>query len=205
MEILTIMTTAAVSVVGTLGVTFFGHWLGLSKERQSRTRDAQYLAIRVVCALDPFISDCCNVVGDWGDEGQDGYRYARTNTPTISFPDDLNWKSIEPELMARILGLPNELIATERSLDTVMDFAATPPGYEEYFEERVFRYGQIGLATLALADEIRRTFKIPAGKFRRWDPKETLEREVTKIQKERQNAIAHAEVWQPSETAVTGQ
>src|SRR5262245_39008805 len=53
----TIVITAAASVVATLGTTWFGHWLGLSKDRALRDeemdRHARYLAIRVVCVLDP--------------------------------------------------------------------------------------------------------------------------------------------------------
>ena len=89
-EVWTILMTAAVSVIGTLGVTYFGHWLGLSKDKQLRQeeldRHARFLAIRVVCKLDPFVSECCLVVHDQGAPDQQGEMYPLVGEPTLSFP-----------------------------------------------------------------------------------------------------------------------
>ena len=193
--------TTALSIAGALGGTALGVRFGLWKERRLRQeeldRDAHYLAIRVVCKLDPFVIDCCHVVSDWGEEDQDGYSHTRTATPTISFADDVNWKSIKPDLMYRILGLPNELNAAEQTLDSVREHGDGPPGYDDFFEERVFRYGQLGLDAIALADEIRQFYKIPTREFRDWNPKEMLESAVTKIREQRKEAEAsHAKFVQ---------
>ncbi len=205
MENWTVVITAALGIVDTLTAPLLGQWVTLKKDRRLRQdeldRNARYLAIRVVCKLDPFVNECCNVVGDWGEEDQEGYSHARTSTPTISFPDDLDWKSIGPDLMYRILGLPNELDTAEQSIDSAYHHGSTPPDYSEFFEERAFQYGQLGRAALALADDIRRIYRIPTREFVNWHPKDTLESAVTEIQKRRKEvAAAHAKFVLQAET-----
>lgn len=190
----TIVITAALSVASTLGVTYFGHRLGLSKDKQLRQdeldRHARYLAIRVVCKLDPFVSKCCDVVYDEGLPDREGETQPQVADPTISFPEDVDWKSIKPDLMYRVLGFSNALDDAKQSIDFTLKQIAGPPDYNEYFEERIIQYGQLGLAALALADEIRQTYNIPTRDLGDWHPKNTLETAVAKAKKEREESQA---------------
>jgi hypothetical protein len=76
------------SVLGTLGVTYFGHWLGLSRETKLKQdeidRHARYLAIRMVCILEPFVMRCCDVVNDNG-LYHEGERHSEVVEPTLAF------------------------------------------------------------------------------------------------------------------------
>jgi hypothetical protein len=182
------------SVAGTLGVTYFGYWLNLSKDKQLRQdeldRRARYLAIRVVCKLDPFVSECCEVVHDEGRPDGEGEMHPQLADPTLSFPEDVDWKSVEPDLMYRVLGFPNELDNANLYIKSTLDNIASRPDYSEYFEERILRYGQLGLTALALADEIRQTYNIPSQDFGKWHPKNMLEDAVAKAKREREESQA---------------
>ncbi|MGI9414087.1 MAG: hypothetical protein ACR2PM_10480 [Hyphomicrobiales bacterium] len=190
----TIAITVALSVASTLGVTYFGHRLGLAKKKLLRQdeldRHARYQAIRVVCTLDPFVSECCNVVYDHGLPGNEGVMYPQVADPTISFPEDMDWKPIKPDLMYRVLGVPIGVDIARQSIDSVAENIAEPPDRSEYFEERIIQYGRLGLAALVLADEIRHAYNIPERDFADWHPKETLERAVAIVEEEREESQA---------------
>jgi hypothetical protein len=188
-----IVLTAILTNIGTFYVTRYTLTQSAKNESAARQeeldRHARYLAIRVVCKLDPFVSGCCHVVLDEGAEDQEGVTFPRVEDPVLSFPEDVDWKTIRPDLMYRILGFPNEMDAAEQSIDFVRDQVAGPPDYEEYFEERTIQYGKLGLAALALADEIRETFAIPQReKHANWDPLKTLEKAVAEAKKQREKS-----------------
>lgn len=193
-QIVTIIITAALSVIGTLGVTYVNHRLALLKDREMRREEldkhARYLAIRVVCKLDPFISECCDVVSDDGLSDHEGITRPRVADPTISIPQDVDWRSIRPDLMYRILGLPNEIDVARHSIEFVATEIAGPPDHEEYFEERIIQYGQLGLAALALADEIRETYGIPQRNYANWRPKDLLGKALAETTRARDQSRA---------------
>lgn len=182
--------TIVITVIGTLGVTYFGHWLSLSKDKELRQdeldRHARYLAIRVVCTLDPFVSECCDVVLDGGLSDQEGDMHPRVEDPTLSLPEDVDWKSVKPDLMYQILGFPNELDIARQTIGWVANEIAGPPDHGEYFEERTIQYGQLGLVAYALADEIRETHNIPQRDTGNWHPKKTLENALAQAKKEQE-------------------
>lgn len=185
--------TAALGILGTLGGVFGGHWMGLRKDRKLRQdeldRHAYYLAIRVVCSLDPFVTGCCEVVNDDGMTDQDGEVVARVEYPNLMLPADVEWKSINAKLMYRIIGFQNEIDGAGQSISFWAQESG-PPNYDEYFEERILQYGKLGLAALALADELRQIYGIPARDFGNWDPKSILKEATGKITKEREDARA---------------
>jgi hypothetical protein len=86
-------------------------WL---RERQERKRHACYLAIRVVCILDEFRGRCSEIVGDDGtDRGQRNANdclEAQVSLPDgILFPDEVDWKAVDPPMMYRILQFPSQI------------------------------------------------------------------------------------------------
>lgn len=186
----TIVITAAVSVVATLGTTWFGHWLGLSKDRALRDeemdRHARYLAIRIVCILNPFVSGCVEVVYDEGlPAPPEGEFEPSTAVPKLVLPADVDWRAVDPELMYRILGLPNEIAVADQSISLVGSEISTPPDHSEYFWERSIRYARLGLTAQKLADDLRTLYGIPAQDHWDLNPRENLELRLSKVEKQK--------------------
>lgn len=105
------------ALFGLVGV-FVGAMLTWVREvwsdRRTRGRHARYLAIRVVCVLDRYIESCAEVVSDdglcHGQRNEQGYLVPQIPLPAPpAFPEDLDWKSIEPSLMYLILSLPSRV------------------------------------------------------------------------------------------------
>lgn len=173
-----VLLTPFVTTPGTGLVTYVGHRLTVSKDtREERDRHAQYLAIRVVCILDSFVARCSAVVADGAEYDAKGCLSTTAEYPTLQFPDDVDWRSIIPNLMYRLLALPNDLGSAHKSIHYMGNEVSSLPDYEEFFEERKYQFGKLGLATLALCDEIRDTFKIPPHVYGiGWHPKPWFEK-----------------------------
>ncbi|MBZ9942427.1 hypothetical protein LB533_15130 [Mesorhizobium sp. BR1-1-13] len=181
------LLTVGATAFGTLAVTYFGSWLALGREtklkKEDRDRHAAYLAVRIVAVLDPFVYACCDVVADKGSSDAEGYRHSDVNAPELAFPADVNWKSIDSGLMYRILTLPNEIASARQSMGFVGQHIACPPDYEEWYEERAFQFGTLGIAALDLATELRGKFGIPMRDYSRYDPRPVLERAFAEREK----------------------
>lgn len=190
----TAVITSALGMASTLGAVFMGPRLGLSKDRKLRQdeldRSARYLAIRVICVLDPFISRCCEVVDDDGEDDRDGITHTRVEDPRLSLPDDVDWKSISPDLMYHVLSLPNELEIAEQTASFIAKEVAGPPDYGEAFGERISQYGQLGLKAFALAAAFRRTYEISERDFGNRNPKDRLQSALTRLDAERERSRA---------------
>jgi len=149
------------------------------KERRLRKRHGMYLAARVVCVLDEYVEKCVEVVGDDGtimgqaavrdESGQEYYKPQVPLPEAPDYPDDVDWKSINSNLMYRLLALPNTARETDRYISASSEHAF-PPDYEEVFEARGKGYATLGLEALQLAKELRKTFKIPQENYVKWNP-----------------------------------
>lgn len=167
-------------IVGALISWFSEHW----REKQNRKRDARYLGIRAVCTLDKFMDSCIDVVSDNGRIDQDGYTYSQVPLPPPpAYPDDIDWRSIDPELMYRLLSLPTDAETANRVIGAAAEHS-DPPDHDDYFNERRSQYTNLGLVALELSKEIRQTFNIPLQTFRGWDPAAFLLEEKFKQEKE---------------------
>src|SRR5438105_541965 len=51
-----------------------------------------------------------------------------------------------PHSLYRLLSMPNEAEAADRKIGFAWQYAAGPPDFEEYFEERQDQYAKLGLA-----------------------------------------------------------
>jgi hypothetical protein len=186
------MTEALFGFIGVI-VGALVPWLQSSLEsRRTRERDAQYLAIRVACILDKFVEDCAAVAADEGQENQHGITEAATKTPEVQYPQDVDWRSINPELMYSLLSFQNEVRAAEAATAAAWDWEDVPE-FTHYFETRGGQYGECGLKAAKLGQELRRMFKIPANNYPdRWDPVKVIGKEQiarTKRQRERMKLI----------------
>lgn len=183
-----IFATAVLTTVGTLIVTQYGSWKNKAEKQEERTRSGQYLSARVVTVLDPFIMQCAEVVSDDGVYDEEGYRHTSISAPAIEYPQDVDWKAIDPELMYRVLMLPNQVADAEQSIGNVGEHVASPPDYEEYFEERQFQYAKVGLIALQLASDLRCASHLPPKDYSAWDPKPRFEKAFVIENESRQKA-----------------
>jgi hypothetical protein len=185
-----IALTALVTTVGTWFVTRYQLRHQAETDKATRheeiERDGRYIAVRVVCILDPFVLECCDVVADDGIWDQESMRHTNTKTPKLAYPEDVDWRNVKPDLMYRILTLPNELEKADRSISAVDEHVAGPPDYEEIFEERHYQFAKLGLTAMDLARDIREAYGLVQPDYSRWDPRTTLDRAFAAEDEQRQ-------------------
>ncbi|HRI76960.1 MAG TPA: hypothetical protein PLX33_08230 [Alphaproteobacteria bacterium] len=152
------MKEALIGFIGVLvgsGITWFqAHWF----QRQEKKKAAQYLATRVVCVLDKFLVDCIEVVKDKGLYTLDGGKVEKIPLPGLAFPTDIDWKSVEPDLMYRLLSFPTEVESFRGVLQKAWDI--NPKDRTIGMEERAFHYAQWGLHAHKLLDELCKEYGI---------------------------------------------
>ncbi|MDX2095796.1 MAG: hypothetical protein SFW64_07670 [Alphaproteobacteria bacterium] len=172
-----------------------GTWLF---NQHNTEKAARYLAIRVVCIFDKYLTDCVAVVKDdglsYGQRTPEGYLDPQVSSPGAPlFPTDVDWKSIDHNLMYEILSFPSDVDAADESIAFTWRVIASPPDFDEYFEERAFHYAQFGLRAHELASRLRKKYNIPAKKYGDWNPITELEQEWDKLKRaraQRENAAA---------------
>lgn len=184
--------TAFVTTLGTWLVTHYS--LRHEAKRQAATRqeemerDGRYVAVRVVCLLDPFVLECCDVVADDGEYDEDQYRRTKVRAPKLDFPQDLDWRSVKPALMYRILTLPNEIENAHCSIMAADEFVSSPPDFDEVFEERSYQYAKLGLAAMDLARDLRDTYGLTQPDYSRWNPRKSLKKSFADEDERRKKA-----------------
>lgn len=163
-------------VLGSVLSAIFGVARELYAEKRSKKKEAEYLAIRMVCIFESFMEGCASVVGD------DGYSSIQVTVPQLDVQlSDVNWKSLPPELMYEILYFPSLIKDAEGFIDGTFDHAATPPEYSEGFEERQYQYSKLGIMASELATKLREKYKIPKRHISSWDVVEYMTSERNKI------------------------
>jgi hypothetical protein len=190
-----IALTAVFSGVFVLAGVAVGQWLTYKREKwvadDQRDRNARFLAIRCVCVLDPFVSQCCDIAYDDGIEDQGGITQPRVATPELMFPTDVDWRSIPADLMYSLLTLPSEIAAADQVIAQVDEYIAGPPDYAEVFDERMIQYSKLGLKVLGLADQLRTKYQIPPWNHDGWDPRSTLDKKLAEVEKDKAKRAAH--------------
>ncbi len=179
------MTEAIFGLIGVLvgsGISWFQtYWIS----KRTDIKNAKYLAIRVVCVLDKFVEDCADVIKDdglsYGQRNSEGCLEPQVKSPGPPiFPNDVDWKSIDQNLMYNLLSLPSEVEAGDRMINFSSDIAF-PPDYEEWFDERKFHYSQFGITACKLSDELTNKYNIKKKTYNDWNPKEDLRNELNKV------------------------
>ena len=187
------MREAIFGLIGVLIGSFIPWLQSYWNDRQANKKNGRYLAIRVVCVLDKYLEDCVEVIKDdglsYGQRDKNGCLSPQVKAPGAPvFPDDVDWKSIEHELMYKILSLPAEVESADRLIKATSDIAG-PPDFEEWFEERKFHYSQFGLIAYALSDELCNKYSIQKKIYNDWDPVADLKRELKIVAKGRPKRI----------------
>ena len=170
------------AVFGFLGVIVgcFIPWIKESiQQRRSRTENAKYLAVRVICILDEYVDKCVEVAQDDGtvmgqaaerENGFDLYIPQVQLPAAPSFPDDVDWKSIDSNLMYQILAFPNAVRSTNDSIRFVANEVASPPDYDDLFEARWEGYANLGLEAIELVELLIARYGLPKKSPNKWNP-----------------------------------
>jgi len=173
-------------VLGSVLSAIFGVARELYSERRSKKKEAEYLAIRMVCILESFMEGCASVVGDdgtWhGQTDPDGYSSLQVTPPELDVNlSDVNWKSLPPDLMYEILYFPNLVKDADSFIESTFEHVASPPDFSEGFEEKQYQYSQLGIMASELTTKLRKKYKIPKKHIPSWDIIEYMISERDKI------------------------
>ncbi len=158
----------------------------LYAESRSKKKEAEYLAIRMICIFESFMEGCASVVGDdglcHGQTDAEGYSRIQVTAPQLDVQlSDVSWKSLPPELMYEILYFPNIIKDAESFISSTFEYAASPPDYSEGFEERQYQYSKLGVMASELTTKLREKYKIPKKHISSWDIIEYMNTERDKI------------------------
>lgn len=193
------MTEAIFGLIGVLvgsGISWFqSHWTS----RKESEKNARYLAIRVVCVLDKYMEDCADIVKDDGlSEGQrseEGCISPQVKIPTAPhYPDDIDWKSIDPDLMFALLSFPSEIENGNRMIDAT-EIISMVPDYQDWFDERRFYYCQFGLIAYKLSNELSEKYGIKKKKYNDWNPAKDFSNELKAVSARRNNRIEKHKIF----------
>lgn len=160
-------------------------WLqSFISSKLERKRHASYLAIRVVIALREYLYQCWRVTeDDGGERDSGGCLYPQVKQPgPIKYPEDIDWKSIDPKLTYQLLSLPSIAQAADRAISVAGEYDS-PPDYEDYFEERYLQYSMMGLKIISLEEELCRLYSIPKEiSLEDWDPKSSFQKKIKQVE-----------------------
>lgn len=125
--------------------------------------DAKYLAVRVVCVLDKFLEDTVDVAFDEGEPGPDGIvcGHRVPDPDMVSYPEDVNWTSIDPQLMYKLMIFPSEIERANNAISWAFAEVATAPDYCAGYQERISRYVALGKRAAELSGQLRAIYKLP--------------------------------------------
>lgn len=181
------------AIFGLIGVAL-GALLTVAREwwfqsRKSR-KDAEYLSVLVSCELERYVAGCAEVVGDDGlSEGrpdENGFCTIQVEAPKFEpLALGVEWKSLPADLMYEILDFPYKAEVASRSVSGAFEYAATPPDFEEGFEERQLQYATLGIAASQLVTKLRNYAGFPARSIGEWNPVRYMEEQKAAIELQR--------------------
>lgn len=183
------MTEAIFGLVGVLigaGLTWYQTYWMSKKEGE---RAARYLAIRVVCILDQFMEVCAEVVREdglrFGQPDPEGFKVPQVQAPDApTYPDDLDWKSIDHELMYKILAFPSEVNGSTRIISDLWDISQEM-NYLHWYSERAYWFSSYGLQAFKLSKELAVKYGIKRKSFPGWDPEKEFSEKHIRFSAER--------------------
>jgi len=127
-------------------------------ERTATERDARYLAIRLAVMLERFALDCAGALSeqDMYTSSKGSAGVAHYKLPELAtYPDEADWKSLRPDLLARVLTLRTELQLSETAIAHWAEV-----GDECVPTECNEQCGRCGYLAWALASELRQNYNL---------------------------------------------
>lgn len=176
-------------VVITLVVTILKEWI-ISFIKNKKEKD--YISIQLIFKLDSFTSECANVVNDdgryMGQRDADGYLRAQVDKPIFEIekvPGD--WKSLDASMIYDIHKFGIQKVNSDNKIRGVYDYAASPPDFDEYFEERQYQYSLLGKESDRLATRLRKESGMPAREWGEFSPLDLMNKALHDIEVKRQD------------------
>lgn len=114
--------TSMLKLAATTGIitTILNQVVGLLREiwanKRRKNSEATYLAMRLAIILEEFVIKC--VYRAWHDDADltEGANELNYDLPTLAdYPQESDWKSLDPTLAGRVLSFPNEIISAGMS------------------------------------------------------------------------------------------
>lgn len=176
-------------LIGSVISWFQTYWI----TKRDENKNAKYLAIRVVCILDKYMEDCTEVVYDdglsCGQRTADGSLQSQIQRPSPPlFPEDVDWKSIEHELMYKILSFSSDIRQGDKMIDAT-NIITGPPDYQEFFDERKYQYAKFAIVAFELSFELASIYNIKKKTYNDWDPLKDMQQELKIVSKRRDKRI----------------
>lgn len=185
------------AIFGLIGV-IVGSLLTVAKEwwfsARRTKKEAEFLAIQLVCGFERYAATCAEVVADDGlCEGQAneyGYHEIQVKAPKFESESfNVEWKSLPAILMYEILNFPYQAELASKEVSEVFQYVATPPEFSEGFEERQLQYASLGLIALSLAERLRAHSGLPKREKSANGIAEYLERHKSYIEVDREQRL----------------
>lgn len=148
---------AAIGVLGMLVGLLLGavpFWMRYArKQRQESDVDTRSLAMQAVLSLDDFVGACYAAAHDSpefnpSDSGEFAFH---TDDPVLSFPKDVDWRALKPDLADELMWMPNRVRNVSDALESL---DISPPDFDFLFERRQEAFASLGLRALDLIDKL---------------------------------------------------
>lgn len=151
-----------IAILSGVCTVFFQSFLTEKREKKATRIEAFYLATKLVVILDEFAIKCynrslmvelyCDTNGSLGDSD--------LNIPELSpFPNDVNWKTLKPDILPKVLSFPNELL--QRKKDIAETYSCDGLNINDLLIKCSKQSCKYGYMALQLANEIRKRYQIP--------------------------------------------
>ena len=145
-----------VSTVVTIGVGWIREHL---KYKHTTERDATYLANRIAPVLERYALECAELICA---KGMDEYFLSHAGNkrgkipPFPAYPTDIEWRSVDKTMAARLLMFPNEVTETAGNFEFIdnMHQDICIGAYDMLL-------GKVGYRAWMLAHDLRSVFKLP--------------------------------------------
>jgi hypothetical protein len=160
--LLPLVVGAAIGSVATIGATILTLASGWLSKRAENKRSATYLAARLAVVLERFAIECATRIANQelhesSTGRQQGINDEGPLPELLPFPDELNWSSLQPDLIDRVLVIPNECLLANGAIGLCWDLQ------EDYLPSECMRQcGKVGFMAWTLSADLRTRYGVRA-------------------------------------------
>lgn len=162
-------------------------WIGdIVKAWITKSKNAHFLAIRLIPILDQFLDSCyANAFDDGTIQGQpagkDGTYETQELAPTLVLPADVDWKSINKKLLHRIMFLCTDLYSANKSVMAEEEEHCGDGG--EFIAVRQYQYAKVAIKCDDLLKDVRAIINMPGKEYPEWwNPRERCIKYIKKFE-----------------------
>lgn len=182
--------TSIVTVIGSTGVlsavcthlfSMFREW---RKDQKARARTASYAALRLSVMLETYAMECARRIEEVKTSlfSNGAYGKIHDRLPDLpSYPEDIDWQSLEPSLVDEVLSFPS-LLLVSNDISTFFADGNLPEEPEGGTAVCLQHCGCRGIQALKIATQLRRQYglKVRNALSDNWNMLQCLEVEEAK-------------------------